>query len=209
METAGESHFLYKKIQYIPRGKVELAIGLEKLLKIKDFNSITTAEISKISGVNESLIYRYFNGKRGLLHWILAEHQKLNLQQIYSDLVTVTGAVNKLKRLIWITIDSWNRNRVYAKILLIEVRNFPGYYESETYKIIKKYCHLMRLFIQEGIDNGEICSDIAPYFLMQVILGSIEHVVLPSLLFDKKLDVDQFVENICRIVFDKVLETDS
>jgi len=209
MEATGKSHFLYNKIKSIPRGKVELAIGLEKLLQTKDFNSITTAEISRISGINESLIYRYFNGKRGLLHWILAEHQKLSLQHLYSELVTVAGAVNKLKRLIWITIDGWKKNNVYAKILLIEVRSFPGYYESETYQIVKKYCNLIRLFIQEGIDNGEIRHDISPWFLMQVILGSIEHAVLPSLLFDKALDVDLFVENICRIVFDKVLEKES
>ena len=67
----------------------------------------------------------------------------------------------------------------------------------------------MRLFIQEGIENGEICKDVSPYFLMQAILGSIEHFILPSLLFDKQLDVDQFVENIFRIVFDKVIEKET
>ncbi|MFH1137816.1 MAG: TetR/AcrR family transcriptional regulator [Pseudomonadota bacterium] len=203
-----KNHFLYKRIQSTPRGKVMLAIGLEKLLAQKDFNSITTAEIARASGINESLIYRYFGEKRGLLHYILAEHQTDSLQLILSDLAPITGAVNKLKKIIWRTIDSWSKDRVYAKILLIEVRNSPAYYQSETYLIIKKYCQLIQSIIQEGKNNGEISGDVSPWFLMQVILGSIEHVVLPSLIFDKKFDVELFAENIYRIVFRGVLTAD-
>ena len=42
-----------------PPGKLKLAIALRQLLETKDFNSITTADLSKTSGVNEALIYRY------------------------------------------------------------------------------------------------------------------------------------------------------
>ncbi len=207
MSSKEKSRFLYKRMQSTPRGKIKLAIALEELLEEKDFNSITTAEISRKSGVNESLIYRYFSDKRGLLHYVLAEHQKNSLQQFYTDLVAITGAVNKLKRLIWRTLDNWNNDRVHAKILLIEVRNYKGYYESETYLIVKEYCQLIRSLIKEGINSGEIREDVSSWFLMQIILGSIEHVVLPSLLFDKTYDADQFAENIFQIIFNGILTT--
>ena len=51
-----------------PPGKIKIAEALRILLKEKDFNSITTADISRTSGVNEALIYRYYKDKRGLLH---------------------------------------------------------------------------------------------------------------------------------------------
>ena len=188
-----------------PRGKIKLAMALEKLLEKRDFNSITIAEISRASGVNESLVYRYFKNKRGLLHYVLAEHQRKALYQFYTDLVAITGAINKIKRLIWRTIDNWNRNRVVAKILLIEVRNYPGYYDSETYEIIREYCRLILSLIKEGMNNGEIRNDVSPWHLMQVLLGGIEHIILPSLLFDREFDVDVFAENLFQIVFERVL----
>jgi AcrR family transcriptional regulator len=192
-------------MQSNPEGKIKLAIGLEKLLENKNFNSISTAEIAKVSGVNESLIYRYYKDKRGLLYYILAEHQKESLQQVYSDLSTITNILGKLKKLIWRTLHNWNKDRVHAKILLIEVRNLQGYYESETYSIVKEYCQLIKSLIKEGIKNGVIRKSVSPWFLMQIILGSIEHVVLPSLLFDREYDVDQFTENIFQMVFNSVL----
>lgn len=188
-----------------PRGKIKLAMALEKLLEKRDFNSITIAEISKVSGVNESLVYRYFKDKRGLLHYVLAEHQRKSLYQFYADLVAITGAVNKIKRLIWRTIENWKEDKVVAKILLIEVRNYPGYYKSETYHIIREYCKLILSLIREGISNGEIRDDVKPWYLMQVLLGGMEHIVLPSLIFDREFDVDSFAENLFQIVFEGAL----
>ena len=43
-----------------PPGKIKIAGALQTLLKEKDFNSITSAEIAKTSGVNQALIYRYY-----------------------------------------------------------------------------------------------------------------------------------------------------
>lgn len=195
----------FKPMQSTPPGKIKLALGLKKLLEKKGFQEITTAEISRISSVNESLIYRYFKDKRGMLQYILAEQQKESLQQIYSDLVTITGAYEKLKKLIWRTLDNFRKDIIFAKILLIEVRNDPAFYTSETYSIIKEYCQLIRSLVQEGINNGEFQKDVEPWFVMQILLGSIEHIVLPSLIFNKKYDVDLFAENIYRIVFKSIL----
>ena len=180
-------------------------MALEQLIEKKAFNSITIAEISRLSGVNESLVYRYFKGKRGLLHYVLAEHQKKSLYQLYADLVAITGAVDKIKRLIWRTTDNWNKDRVVAKILLIEVRNYPGYYKSETYQIVREYCKLLISLIKQGINNGEIRDDVSPWHLMQILLGGIEHIILPSLVFDREFNVDSFTENLFQIVFERVL----
>jgi hypothetical protein len=106
------------------------------------------------------------------------------LQQVYPDLATITDILGKLKKRIWRTLCNWNKDRVHAKILLIEVRNLQGHYESETYSIVKEYCQLIKLLIEKGIKNGEIRKGVSPWFVMQIILGNIEHVVLPSLLFD-------------------------
>ncbi|MEK6196201.1 MAG: TetR/AcrR family transcriptional regulator, partial [Deltaproteobacteria bacterium] len=55
----------------LPPARLKLAAAMRRLLRTKDFNSITTAEISRTAKANEALIYRYFKDKRGLLHHVL------------------------------------------------------------------------------------------------------------------------------------------
>jgi AcrR family transcriptional regulator len=187
-----------------PPGKVKIADALKTLLEEKDFNSITTAEIAKTSGVNEALIYRYFKDKRGLLHYLLSQYLRESSSHIGSYIGDIEGALNKLRKIIWHTFNTYNQNRIFAKILLIEVRNFHGYFESETYHLAKEYSHIVLNLIKEGLANGEIRNDVSPWYMMQIILGSVEHLILPSLIFDKQLDVDSATDKLCGILMDGV-----
>lgn len=188
------------KDQPDPPGKIKIAGALKILLEEKDFNSITSAEIAATSGVNEALIYRYFQDKRGLLHHILSEYLRESESQINVYLQDISGTFNKLKQVIWHTFDTYDKNRIFAKILLIEVRNFPGYFKSETYTLAKQYSLIMMELLKEGIDNGEIRNDISAWHMMQTIIGAVEHLILPSLIFDRKLDIEICTENLCQIL---------
>ena len=183
-----------------PPGKVKIADALKTLLGEKDFNSITSAEIANTSGVNESLIYRYYKDKRGLLHHVLSKYLRESESQIDLYLRDIGGTYNKLKKVIWHTFDTYDKNRIFAKILLIEVRNFPGYFKSETYALAKHYSIIILKLLKEGIKNGEVRNDISAWHMMQTIIGAVEHLILPSLIFDRKLDIDACTENLCRIL---------
>ena len=183
-----------------PPGKIKIADALKTLLKEKDFNSITSAEIAATSGVNEALIYRYYKDKRGLLHHVLSEYLRESESQIYMYMRDTRGTFSKLKKVIWHTFDTYDKNRIFAKILLIEVRNFPGYFKSETYSLAKHYSIIILELIKEGIENGEIRNDLSAWHMMQTIIGAVEHLILPSLIFDRKLDIDACTENLCRLL---------
>ena len=187
-----------------PPGKIKIADALKTLLKEKDFNSITSAEIAATSGVNEALIYRYYKDKRGLLHHVLSEYLRESESQIDFYLQETHGTFSKLKKVIWHTFDTYDKNRIFAKILLIEVRNFPGYFKSETYALAKHYSIIILELIKEGIENGEIRNDLSAWHMMQTIIGAVEHLILPSLIFDRKLDIDACTENLCRILLEGV-----
>ncbi|MGD9114698.1 MAG: TetR/AcrR family transcriptional regulator [Desulfobacterales bacterium] len=184
-----------------PPGKIKIVQALKKLLEEKDFNSITTAEIAKTSGVNESLIYRYFKDKRGLLHHILAEGMRDSENKIRTDLRDIKGPVNKLRKLIWDSIYYYDRHRVFAKILLLEVRNFPGYFESETYQLARQYSRILLNLIKEGIADGEIRHNIPAEHIRNIIIGGIEHLCLPCVIFDREIPVDSLTDILCEIIF--------
>ncbi len=51
----------------------------------------------------------------------------------------------------------------FAKILLLELRNYPGYFNSETYQqSVRHYAGIILEIIDDGIKRGEICEDIPP-----------------------------------------------
>ncbi len=188
----------------VPPSRVKIVQALKLLIRDKDFNSITTAEISRVAGVNEALIYRHFNDKRGLLHAVLSEYLNEFVSNLMFDLKGIKGAINKIRKFVWASIHYYNDDRVFSKIQLLEVRNFPGYFESETYQIVKRYAGLLLEIIEEGITSGSIRDDIAPSSIRQFILGSIEHYCLPAIIFGHAIDGDVMADNLCEILFEGI-----
>ena len=186
--------------------RAKIAKALKVLLQDKDFNSITTAEISRVAGVNEALIYRHFTDKRGLLHAVLTDYLNEFVSNLKFDLKGIKGAIDKIRKFVWASIHYYNDDRVFSKIQLLEVRNFPGYFESETYQIVKQYAALLLDIINEGIQTGVFRNDIDPTNIRQVILGAIEHYCLPAIIFGHKIDNDLLAENLCEILFDGILK---
>ena len=186
-------------------GKLKLIEALKYLLDSKDFNSITTAEIAKTAGTNEALIYFHFQDKRDLLHQVLKEYLEEHQTLIDAELKKINGAREKLKKLIWLSFDTWNKNRTYAKIILIEVRSFSGYFESESYLIVRNYSKKICDILEEGIANGEIRGDIPIGILRSIIVGAIEHYVLPAIIFNRKLVPKECAEHLYKLLLEGVL----
>jgi TetR/AcrR family transcriptional regulator, fatty acid metabolism regulator protein len=188
----------------LPPGGVKIVDALILLLKEKEFSTITTAEIAEVSGVNESLIYRYFGSKRELLHSVLSYFVDDYLKDISLKLRGLKGSLNKLRKIIWEHIYLYQHNLVFAKILLLEVRNHPGYFQSETYRAVQTYTKLTREIIEEGIREGEIRSDVSSWIIMQIIMAGIEHLSMPTLLFQKNLSTDELTDHFCNILFEGI-----
>jgi hypothetical protein len=117
------------------------------------------------------------------------------------DLKGIKGALNKLRKLIWFHINVYATNRVFARILLIEVRNYPDYYKSETYSRVKEYSNIVLQIIEEGIRDREIREDVPARLVRYSILGSIEQVCLSGITFGKDINPDELTEQICEIIF--------
>ena len=184
-----------------PPAKQKLVDAMSRLLQDKPFNAITTAEISRTAGANEALIYRYFKDKRGLLHQVLHDYLLDFHAHMQNDLKEAPGAIERLKRLIRVHIRLYDSNRVFAKILLLEVRNFPGYFESETYRLVKIYGRIITDIVSQGIDGGEIRADLPPARIRDLILGGIEHVCMAPVIFGRDIDVDAAADQLCDLIF--------
>jgi TetR/AcrR family transcriptional regulator, fatty acid metabolism regulator protein len=180
----------------VPPGGVKIMEALKLLLQEKSFDAITTAEISRVAGANEALIYRYFKDKRGLLHKVLEEYTLDHLTQIRTAVDRVQGASNKLNALMKGTISFHKKNRVFSQILILEVRNYPGYFESDAYELVKQYARLIDDIVEQGIRSKEIRDDIPLACVKDVIVGSIEHACLRAVVFDREFDEELLAKHL-------------
>ncbi len=185
----------------LPPGRIKIVRALIGLLEQKEFNAITTAEIAKKAGVTEALIYKYFKDKRDLLHQVLREYLEQYSVQFDNDLKGIKGALNKLRKIIWSHINVYARNRVFARILLVEARTNPDYYKSEPYEQVKRYSDTVLSIIEEGIRNKEIRDDLQPTLIRHGIIGSIEQICLTGIIFGRELEPDGLTEELCELLF--------
>ena len=187
-----------------PPGKIKIMDAFSGLMETRDFQSITIAEIAGNAGVTEGLIYKYFTDKKDLLHQVLQEHFAAFQAGIETNVAGRQTCIEKLDAIVFASLDSYARNRVLARILLLEVRSSLSYFESGAYAMVKKYARTILAIIREGIEKGELRPDIDPFLLQKILLGAIEHTCLKQVIFDKKMDVKAAAGGIVDIVFNGV-----
>jgi len=190
----------------LPPGKVKIMGALKVLLEQKEFTSITISELAAAAGVTEGLIYKYFKDKRDVLHVVLSDYVDFFLTRLETELRDTEGALNKLRKLIRIHITMYAHNRVFSRILILEVRNHPDYFHSDAYNTVKRYTSLLMGIIEEGRAEGSIRRDIPAEVIRQLILGGIEHTCLPNVLFHHALNPEEASDQLCEIVFRGITE---
>lgn len=184
-----------------PPGRIKIMKALSELLKQKDFHSITTAGIASEAGVTEGLIYKYFKDKKDLLYEVLKHHFELFQETIEESIFHESSSLDKLALIIRISIKSYASNRVFARILLLEVRSSPDYFNCAAYEMVKVYARTILGIIRQGQADGEIREDVDPHVFRQIILGSIEHACLGEVLFGSEIDTELVSARISRILF--------
>ena len=184
-----------------PPGKLKIIQAMRTLLEERTFESLTISDIAVTAGVTEGLIYKYFKDKRDLLHHVLKEHYEHFLVQLDRDLQGIDGALNKLKKIIWSSIERYANHRVFARIILLEVRNSEEYFRSEAYALVRQYNRIIIDIINEGIANGEIRDTLPPASIRNAMFGAIEHSCLNRAIFNEPVSTTETAQVITELLF--------
>lgn len=189
-----------------PPGRIKIMAALTDLMESKDFHSITTAEIAGRAGVTEGLIYKYFKDKKDLLYQVLGEHFQAFFLGVESRARQRKTCVAQLEEFIAASLESYSANRVFSRILLLEVRNSPVFFQSVAYEMVRDYAGLLLKIIQAGMDSGELKPGIDARLLRKVILGAIEHACLGEVIFNREFNPERTAAGISNIVLNGVGE---
>ena len=189
-----------------PPGRRKILKALFDLMKVKNFHGITTAEIARTAGVTEGLIYKYFEDKTDLLYQVLHLHFEEFNSEVTDKLRAATSSVEKLETVIRASLESYSSNRVFARMLLLEVRSFPSYFDSAAYEMVRVYAATILDIIREGKASGEIRGDVDPYVMRKMLIGGIEHACLGEIIFGRELDVEKTTGAMTQILLHGVCE---
>ena len=184
-----------------PPGRQKIIEALTRLMWTNDFHSVTTAEIAESAGVTEGLIYKYFKSKKDLLYQVLDDLFAQFNATILERIAGKSSAIEKLEVIIRSSIEYYTANRVFARILLLEVRNSQDYFNSKAYIRVRAYARNILEIINAGIESGEIKPDTDPQILRKIILGAIEHACVREIIFSRELDVQTITRSISTIIF--------
>ena len=187
-----------------PPGRVKIVRAFSELLMQKDFHSITTAQIAQDAKVTEGLIYKYFKDKKDLLYQVLNEHFQDFLTAVETRISAEKTCLGRLTGIIFVSLEQYAANRIFSRVLLLEVRNSQTFFESGVYEMVKEYSRGVLGIIEEGIKNGELRRDVDPDVLRKVIFGAIEHACLGEIIFGRELNISAISRQISDIVFNGV-----
>lgn len=190
--------------QSFPLGHIRIIETLVTLLREKEFRDITIAEIARVAGVAETLIYKYYRNKQDMLYQTIRTYAEYYLSEIEARIASVEGVFNRIRQVISIYINTYNVDMTFTRIVLIELRNTLGYYDSDLYRVLRSADNTFSNLVQEGMRNGVIRNDISPDFMGQFILGSIEQVCRSAIIKREYLPVVTVTDQISKLVLDGI-----
>jgi len=144
----------------------------------KGFNEATVSQIAQKAHVAEGSIYDYFKNKEDLLFSIPEERMENFLSGLQEHLEGVSGALHKLRKLIWYHLNFYEKNKDYVLILLQNIQNNPRFHFTRAYHLIREFSKLVVQIIEEGKKEGVIRGSIDSRLLRDAILGAIEHTTI-------------------------------
>jgi AcrR family transcriptional regulator len=168
----------------------------EKVFSEKGFLNSTISDVAKETGVSDTTIYEYFSSKEELLFSIPRDGIELSKTILDSHLTYISGTSNKLRAMIFHLCKLYQENPYFASISLMTLKTNKKFMETEIYKDLKEYYKIMINVINQGIQDGELRSDINPYLVRSVIVGSIEFNVIRWLMYDCPADKTQPLNNV-------------
>ena len=144
----------------------------------KGFEDSRVKEIAKEAGITEPTIYLHFKGKESLLFSIAEEHMSRYLRFLDEHLQGIGNARNKLSKLVWAHLRYSDVKREFMSVVLFDCRNNLNFYQSDAYKLFRKYAGILSSILEEGIREKEFRPDMNITLVRDIIFGATDYAAI-------------------------------
>jgi TetR/AcrR family transcriptional regulator, fatty acid metabolism regulator protein len=174
--------------------KEKILKAAERIFARKGFQETTISDVAQEAGVSDATIYEYFTSKEELLFSIPGETARKGKEVIELHLKYIRGAANKIRAVVYHYLDFYQKEPDYASVAMLILKQNRKFLETKAYQDVREMSRLIIQVIEEGAASGEFKPHTDPYLVRSMILGTIEHMVIRSVLLGKPENLLEWVD---------------
>ena len=171
-----------------------------KIMNEKGFAKSSISEIAFEAGVKDPVIYQHFKGKEDLLFSIVETFMDKGFEFVDEQLQGISGARNKLRKFIWAHLRNNDVDRESITLVLIECRSISKFYQSDVYQMIRRYAHILKDILKEGVREGIFRSDVNLVLVRDLIFGLLDFQAITCLVTREIPEATLDHENCMRLI---------
>ena len=169
--------------------KLKMIQASTRLFASKGYDHTSISDIAKEVGLSDGSVYTYFGNKEELLLSIPDLWLKDAQVEIVEQMFGIEGALNKIRKFMWWFLRYVQKNSDMAKVTFLYLKTNRHFVETEIYQSLRNVYSVLLDVFKEGMESGELRPGFNPYIARQVLLGTIEHIIIRWLLKDMSYDL--------------------
>ncbi len=137
-----------------------------------DFHKANIRDVANRAGVSFSTIYKHYGSKERLVFAFVDVWLGKLTDRIYDHLQGIEDLREKMRKVLWLQLDYYERNQGFAKIIFMTLP-MNTWMNDETFKqkkMINMYLEVMR----KGQKEGQLNPHVRAGILLDFMLGSVQ-----------------------------------
>jgi AcrR family transcriptional regulator len=152
----------------------------EQVLVRVGYAEASVAQVARLAGISDGLIYRYFEGKRDLRDQVLARFYGRLLQQAQTAIAAQRSFNNRLQALVETHLSAFRDDPALCRLFIAEVRVAADYPGSPLQELNRRYTSLLLRILRQGVLEGAVSPSIDARLVRDMLYGGMEHVMWRS-----------------------------
>lgn len=162
-----------KEREYLAH-REEILSAAEKVFAAKGFFSTTMSDIAKEAEFGTGTLYKYFKSKEELYFTLIDEKVEEINPLVNAELSQETSAVERIKKVLGLQFEFFERNRDFFRIYTSERSRFEWTVKDEFGKRIHEkmiaYINILTEVMRQGVEGGEL-RPMNPMDLAHALVG--------------------------------------
>lgn len=134
-------------------------------------------EIAHRAGVADGTVYLYFKNKDHILRDAIASGFAQFFAQIREGLDHATTCRERLEIIARLHLEALSERRNLAILMQTELRQSANFVEGFSHQHIIDYLNMVRGVVRQGIEAGELRSEISDRIVAHCLFGAVDEIV--------------------------------
>jgi TetR/AcrR family transcriptional regulator len=168
-----------KEREYLAH-REEILLAAEKVFAAKGFFPTTMSDIAREAEFGTGTLYKYFKSKEELYFTLIDEKVEEINRLVKAELSQKTSAVERIKKVLGLQFEFFERNRDFFRIYISERSRFEWTVKDELGKGLHEkmvaYINVLTEVMRQGIKEGEF-RPLNPLDLAHALVGVVNSFV--------------------------------